>query len=795
MVGRDFAQNEAQGEDKDMRFMTTTFWAPALGALAIGLASPAQAQTTAPAAPAAPAAGTADQATDAPPAATAAASDIIVTATRRSERLQDVPIAVSAISESQIQARKIDNFAEIVKIAPGPTFVPVKGTSVITVQIRGQGTINDSPGLESPVGVYIDDIFYGTLASFDANLYDVSQVTVLRGPQGTTFGRNAVGGALTITNNIPEMGHASGRLSVTGEDYEGGRGGVEADGYLNVPLGDTLAGRLAFSVKRVGGYQHNLVTGNYLADNKVASVRGSLRWQPTADWDVVASLSYLRRTGFGDGPTIVGDGSLAASVRQRTGGDLHQVLLDDDGYTRRTILAALVNASFDTGKGKISSITGYRYLKSRLAEDADGGPNPVNFPSINTNDEWQISQEFRFASDLGGAFDFVAGAYFGYEDLNHKIGFGFDGRDANLYFSVLNAGLYTPGQVFEGQIENRSFGPYAEGKLKFTDQLSLTAGLRYSYERKTGYTQHIGSSPFQGGPYYQQLPANGDAVDSWHGWTPRVIAQYRPVKQSLFYASASRGFQGGGWSFNVRTPAAAATPLKAQTTWSYELGTKTDFFGRLLTLNVAAFRADTTDLQVRSQVNGVFQDSNAGKLRAQGVEVEAVLRPSQGLSFGLNYAYTDAKYLSFTGCTAGGLNCTGNQAPFTPKHDLTALFDYEASLASGASLAFHFDTKYASAYQVTPTGLGQRAVPLTERRNVANTSLTFTPAHGDWDVRIWARNLFDKQYATNGLQYNFYHLTRAEVAAAGGLGALDVERITVAPPRTIGATFTVRYGR
>lgn len=752
------------------------------------LAAPAVAQTG----PAAPPADTAAE--DAAPAERTNAGDIVVTATRRSERLRDVPIAVSAVDASVIQSRKIDNFSEIVKIAPGPTFVPVKGTSVITVQIRGQGTINDSPGLENPIGVYIDDIYYGTLASFDGNLFDVSQISVLRGPQGTTFGRNAVGGALQITSNMPQMGSRNGRMTVTGLAYDGGRAGFETDGFANLPLGDTVAARLAYSVKESGGYQHNLQTGHYLSDNRVAAIRGSLRWQPNAAWDVVLSASYLKRHGYGDGPTIIGDGALAAQVKQRTGGDLHKVLLDDDGSTRREMFTGILNIGYETGKGRISSITGYRWLKSNVLEDADGGPNPMNFPSFNNNKEWQVSQEFRFTSDLGGLFDFVAGVYAGYENLNHAIGFGFDGRDPNLYFSVLNAGQYTPGQVFEGQIENRSFGPYAEGKYKFTDKLSLTAGLRYSYERKTGYTQHIGSSPFQGGAYYQGLPASPGDIDSWHAWTPRVIAEYKPVKGSLLYASVSRGFQGGGWTFNVRTPLAARTPLKAQTTWSYEIGAKTDLFDRLLSLNIAAFRADTSDLQVRSQVNGVFQDSNAGKLRAQGVELEGVMRPTPDLSLGINYAYTDAHYERFTGCTAGGLDCSGNQAPFTPKHDFTALVDYTARLGGG-TLAFHADTKFASKYQLTATGGGQKAVPRTERKNVANASVTYTPENGIWDVRLWVRNLFDKQYVTNGLQYNFYHVSRAEVTAApGGLGGLDVERVTVAPPRTIGLTFSARFG-
>lgn len=736
---------------------------------------------------------------DAAPAVTpapeiSAIDDVIVTATRRSERLQDVPIAISAVGEEVIQTRKIDNFAEVVKIAPGPTFVPVKGTSVITVQIRGQGTINDSPGLENPTGVYIDDIYYSTLASFDANMFDVSQISVLRGPQGTTFGRNAVGGALQITNNIPEMGVFSGRISATASDFSGGESGVEADGYVNIPLGENLAARLAASTKDVGGYQHNLASGNYLSDNKVSAIRGSLRWQPNERLDVVASASWLDRDGYGDGPTIIGDGSVAASVAAATGGDLHKTVLDDDGSTDRRIFAGVLNISYDAGFGTFTSVTGYRWLDALLYEDADGGPNPMSHPSYNTNNEWQFSQEFRFASDFEGPFNFVAGLYFGYEDLNHKIAFGFDGRDPDLFFSVLNGGLYTPGQVFEGQIENRSVGPFIEGTYKLTDKLSFTAGLRYSYERKSGFTAHYGSSPFQGGAYYQELPGD-DGADSWDGWTPRFILKYEPAPNTMFYASASSGFQGGGWTFNVRTPLAARTPLDPQTTWSYEVGAKTDLFNRFATVNVAAFLADTENLQVRSQVNGVFQDSNAGELRAQGIELETVIRPISGLSIGVKYAYTDAFFRTFRGCTAGGVDCTGNPAPYTPLHDFTALVDYSYGFASGAILDLHFDTKFASEYELTPTQGGQKAVPLTEKKNIASGSIQYTAPSGMWDIRLWGRNLFDKEYVTNGLAYNFYHVTRDEVSAAGGLGFLDTERVTVAPPRQLGLTYTLRFGQ
>lgn len=735
-----------------------------------------------------PAAGAPAEA-QAPPA-----GDIIVTATRRAERLQTVPIAVSAVSSAQIESRRIDNFATITKIAPGATFVPVKGTSLITVQIRGQASINDATGLENPVAVYIDDLYYGTLASFDSNLFDVSQIAVLRGPQGTTFGRNAVAGALQITNNPAVIGETSGRISVTGMRIENGQGGAESDGYINLPIASNAAFRLAYSVKDDGGYQKNLYTGHYLSDNRVGSVRGSVAWEPTDKLRINASVAYTHRGGHGDGYVPYGAGAIAAQVRTASGGNLHETMLDDDGLTRRDIFAALVRAELETDAGTIASITGYRSLKARNNDDGDGTLLPLNFPSTNTNDEKQISQEFRFTSGWGGPLSLIAGVYASYEDLNHLIAFGFNGTYAQSYLSVLTGGAYLV-QTAESGIKNRSIGPYVEGKYKFTDNLSLTAGLRYAYERKSGFVSHVGSSPFYGGAYYQTLPGPDNKTDSWSSFTPRFILNYTPAHDVLFYASVSKGFQGGGWTMVKKTALDAENPLKAQTTWSYEIGTKATLFDRLLTVNLAAFRADTSDLQVRSLVGGVLNDSNAGQQRVEGVETEITLRPAHGVSLGVNYAYLDSRYRSFPGCAAGGVDCTGNQTPFVSKNDLTLLADVEHTFANDAKLAFHFDTQFASPYQLVATNAQQSTVPMTKRNNVANASLTYTFPGGAFDVRLWARNLFDKQYISNALAYNFYLMSPAEVSAAGGLGKSDAQRLTVAPSRVVGLTATMRFGK
>ena len=721
-----------------------------------------------------------------------AVEEIVVTATRRAERLQDVPIAVSAVNAEQIQAQRIDNFASMTRITPGPTFVPVKGTSTTTFQIRGKSTTNDAPGLETPVGVYIDDIYYGTVASFDTNLFDVQQVAILRGPQGTTFGRNAVGGAVQITSNPAQLGRNDGRITMTGLVNDAGQPGIETDGYFNVALNENLAARFAYGIKNNGGYQKNLTTGHYLDDNKVQSVRGSLAWQASDSLKVSASASYTHRGGYGSGAVIVGPGALAAQVQAANGGDLHKTLLDTDGSTRRDLFAGILKLDYETGIGTITSITGYRWMDAAFIEDADGGPLPLNTPSINYNNESQISEEVRFTSNWGGPFSLLAGVYVGYENLYKGIQFNFDGTYPESYLSVLTKGALAS-QLVEGRIHNFSVGPFVEGKYKLTDQLSLTAGVRYAYEKKDGYTRHTGSSPFYGAPFFTEL-GKGGATNSWSAFTPRFILDYKPARDISFYASASKGFQGGGWVLTAPNEIKAQVPLKAETTWSYEIGTKSSFFNNLLTANIAAYIADTKNLQVRSLVDGVLTDSNAGSERVKGVEVETKLNPVQGLSIGANYAYTDAYYSTFQGCAAGGADCSGNQVPFTPKHAFTAMLDYTKELDSGARITFHFDDKWASAYQLVATNANQIGVPYTKQKNVGNVSISYSPPSGAWDIRLWSTNVFNKTYAANGLNYYFYQLSPSEVAATPA-AQRDVERLAIAPSRVIGITLNARFGQ
>ena len=216
-----------------------------------------------------------------------------------------------------------------------------------------------------------------------------------------------------------------------------------------------------------GGYQHNLVTGNYLADNKIGSLRGSMVYQPTGDFKVTAIASYSDRNNKGDGPHLYGQGALAANEFAASP-SFHDVMVDDEGSTKRKISSAILRVENNTSWGNFTSITGYRHLDASYAEDSDGGPLPLNFPSVNYNKETQFSQEVRLTSPKGRQLEYVAGAYLGYEKLSHSIQFNFNGTIPSSYLSVLTAGKLQT-QLVSGDVHTTSFGPYAEGKWHFSE--------------------------------------------------------------------------------------------------------------------------------------------------------------------------------------------------------------------------------------------------------------------------------------------------------------------------------------
>jgi iron complex outermembrane receptor protein len=729
-------------------------------------------------------AATAAPAAEAPAAASAAGggtsdSEVVVTATRRKELVQEVPISITALTPKMITADRIQNFADVFTKVAGANFIPIKGSSQSTPNIRGQASSNESPALDVPVGMFIDDVYYGGPASYSSDFFDLAQIAVLKGPQGTTFGRNVVGGAIQVTSQKPQFGDDHGMISVTGGNYND----METRGFINHQISDQLAGRLAFSVKDRDGYDYNVVTNTRINDEKVGSVRGSLTYKPTDTVDVTAIVGYTHQNNYGDAPKYVGPGSLTAS--QST--DPHTVYLDENGINRRDIFSSVLNIGWTTPLGLVSSITGYHTLKGLWRDDVDARPTPIFWPSNNVNNEASLSQEFRLVSPSGKRIEYVLGLYGSLDHNKKDLTLTANGCDVTLQFNTINTAggnpCYRPASLNQG-IHVGTIAPYGEVKWNITDQVALTVGGRYTYITKEGYTNHINSSFSYGAAYAAKLDASFDA------FTPRAVLQWKPRTDSILFASVAQGFKSGGFTESATSQTRAQTPLLPETSTSYEIGTKNEFFDRRVTVNLTFYDALTKNLQTKSLIGTLFVETNAGEAEVKGAELELSVRPFHGLQLGTNYAYTDARYKSFPNCTAGGVSCTGNQIPDTPRNDVLFYGQYNVDMVGGAGLEFRGDIKFTDPFYSEPTNKQDvYARPLTKISGLVNGSVIYHPAKGDWDLQLWGKNLTDKNYVVFANNYYFFADTKADFAA----GITDVDRVIFAPPRTFGVTLNYRF--
>lgn len=705
-------------------------------------------------------------------------SDIVVTATRREENLRDVAIAITALSGEAVKEARITNFADVPALVPGATFVSPKGPSTASITIRGQTQTNDSPHLDIPVAVFQDDIYFGTLASFAADFFDIQQLAILRGPQGTTFGRNVVGGALQITSNFAKVGETNGEINVTLSHFDTAKDpGIDTQGFVNLTTGTNTAFRLGYSAKLIGGYNHNRTTGTYLSKQKSLALRPTFTWEASDRLTVKFLGQYFHEDGLPAGYRSVGQGTVQAAcdaIRKNAWDVCHDV----DGHNKRTIWLGQIRADLDLGSADLTSITSYRYLDTSYVDDGDSSPLPANSDSLNASHEKQVSQEIRVASSGDSKFQYVGGAYVSYENLQKVIRFAFNGTLPGSRLGTLTGGQLQR-QTVTGISKVTSAAAFLEGKYNFTDQLAVTVGGRYTIEHKTGSTVHDGTSVFYG-PAYSVT----DLRDTWRAFTPRAVLEFKPRPGLLVYGSVSRGFKGGGWSLTATSPTLARVPLKPEHSTSFELGTKARFFD-MLDINLAAYHAETTNLQVRSLVNGVLIDTNAGKLRVKGVEAEMALQVTPELRLTTNYAYTDAIYASFKGCAAGGVDCTGNPGQYTPKHDVTVGANYRVDVGDG-ELNFNATAQWASAFPVGPLENQPIAEALTDKNGFINASIGYTFPDRATRILVWGRNLTNKWSFTSAANYSFYFVSQAEFAA----GAREVDRGPINPPRQLGITLT-----
>lgn len=613
--------------------------------------------------------------------------EIIVTAQRREERVQDIPIAISAFTSQELATRGVTNALEVTQFVPN--LVGLNNTGLGTANayyLRGLGSSETIATFDPPVGTYVDEIYLSRQNANNLSLFDVERVEVLRGPQGTLFGRNTTGGAINLILREPgkdvrgyaEVGYGSYRTKV-------GRASID------VPFNESLAVKLSGFWQDDRGYVKNTTTGERLNDSDGWGLRLGVRAELGAAARWIGSYTRVNA----DGENILNvdcdpsdatncDGRFATTGLTERGRPFENLMVNrkrNYGLGNRTD-TDILSSNFQFGESslRLNVITGYVNLVQRYALDFSDGhgfpsisdprPAPVGFTRggfsiVNDGVAEQFTQEIKLTGQLfDGAVDFVAGAYYFREDNKtdfgdvFSLGFlpGFPPPDG---FALLLAD-----RILRNSTDAKA--GYAQGDFNVTDQIKLTAGVRYTDETKKfsvsdnrpvvgamgGLTTCFGPGQFAPSPCLsnENLSVSGRPIPRRQNvkiWTPRFAATYEPNESLLFFGSATRGFKSGGWNARGTSPD-QLLPFGPEKVWSYEAGFKSELFKRRLRVNVTAYLADVAGLQVPAAINtatGVtFITRNFTDYQNKGLEIELTARPFAGLNLFAAAGLQDDKY-------------------------------------------------------------------------------------------------------------------------------------------------------
>ena len=738
-----------------------------LAGTAIALAAPAFAQDAASASVETAAAAQNEAAQTA--AAPQDSGEIVVTARRRAESLQDVPIAVTAYSGEQLEAQGALDITDISDTTPNVTLETSRGTNTtLTAFIRGVGQQDPVAGFEAGVGLYLDDVYLNRPQAAVLDIYDVERIEVLRGPQGTLYGRNTIGGAIKyVTRRLPNRTTANLRANL-GTDNQ-----ADLIASASTPLADGV--RIGAAFARLGreGFGENLVTGASNYNKDIFAVRGTVEIEPTSALSIRVSGDYTD------------DQSSARNGHRLIPGQLTGAPVLDNVYDTRAGLISpeqqvrayggAVHAELRLSDTMtVKNIAAYRKDKSFAPIDFDSLPAAdVDVPAIYKNK--QFSNELQLLYE-GSRIQGVAGFY--YLDANaHNVFDVILATTSPVALPGLTAATF-------GDVDTKTWAAFADLTYKFTDQFSLALGGRYTVDKRDATVIRAnylnGPSPALGGNGVQlgALTSNFEGEKTFKEFTPRASLTFQPNDQNTLYVSYSKGFKGGG--FDPRGLSTAAPDLNGDGTrsadeifdyflfepekvTSYEAGYKASLFDRRLRLALAGFVAKYRDVQVPGSVGAVVNGiptfvgvtTNAGKASFKGIETELVAAIHRGADYRLNFTgtlgYLDAQYDEFITNVPG----TGpvDVADFrriqnTPRWTASGTFDYSAPLNDGelsASTTLSYRSKTFQ-FETPSPFLDQKGYALVDAHLVWQSE-------GGVSLGLHGKNLLDKQYKTSGYQF------------------------------------------
>ena len=703
--------------------------------------------------------------------------EIIVTAQKREESAQEIPISVAAFTGESFGRLGVSNITSVNGIAPN-IVLQTEGLvpNVPMFSIRGMSHSDPDPNSDPKTSTIIDGVYVPFAAATMLDMFDIDRVEILRGPQGTLFGKNNLAGTISVISSRP-TGEFGGKLSASaGENgLQHYKFKVNSDTFAN----DTLSAKLAGSYREYDGYTKNITTGNELDGQKVYSFRGAIKYEPSDTFDATLIADYTDDKFTGPGGHSVGVPEIQ--------GDVYKAALNFDPKTETDSTGATLEANWDIEVGTLTSVIGYRNLNYDNHGDFDGTPYagipPQQALDVNRNfDGDNSSIELRFASTAwNDSLDYVTGVYYSEDDWTQVNDVG--------VFQTPSIGSYGTNKQ-----HSKSYAAFAQGDLTFLQDWTLTLGGRYTKDEKT---YSLESAPVTNGVVGPAFFVKKN--DDWDHFSPRVAVEYRFNDDVMTYASVSDGYKGGGYNSRATTPELVG-PYDEEKVTAYEVGIKSDWLDGKMRLNAAAFYNDYKDLQTAVQRPGLVRaesiTTNVAGAEISGFEVELTIIPMDNLQIGVNLGILDSKYTDFCDDTEGTSaympsNCGGFEIEVSPGQWLIAedqtnldlanapdtsaslLIDYDIPLSMG-TLSLHGDWRYTDKYNTW--GRSNDKDFYRDAVTLFNAHITFTDSNERYGISLFGRNLTDEEV----------------MSGAVATGANPITQF-YQPPREVGVELTYNF--
>jgi len=691
--------------------------------------------------------------------------EIIVTATKRKASLQDIPLSVSVVTGDFIAETNLNRMEELAPYVPN--FSITEGAESTFIEIRGLGS-GGNFGFEQSVGMFIDGVFYGRDRQFRAPFLDIERVEILRGPQGTLFGKNTISGAVNITTAKPGEEFEA-RTSI---EYEPKYESLTTLGILSVPLSEKFGVRFAFKRSEIGGFLHNTLLDADDNDRKETVGRASFAWHPSDNLTIEGKFEISEFQKHGENLQVIRIGPGLLPLYQAFDANFDGV--NDDTTSKSTEFtdtdakSAVLSIEYRKNGYAFNSITGYSSYNALDDRDVDWSPIDFLREPI-TQDFEQFSQEFRLTSPVSETFDYIVGVYGQTNSLDYQ-------RLSSLELGIL--GFPAP---FDINVSSKnsldqsadSFSAFAQGTWHLAENWNLTAGVRYSHESKTGeqaecYT-NVGDfnclDPLVNPTTFAISQAGFDIIGFFphetrtkrteNNFSPSANLQWDVTEDVMLYASVNTGFKGGG--FNAADRAGNNPEFEDESALAFEIGGKTTLLNGAAQLNFALFRTNYDDLQVSSFVSTAFIVGNAAKATVQGIELDGVWQMTEKLRMSGSFAFLDAEYDEYigAGCSyaqenLGEPGCSANGTRDISGRDITGVnlsgslrLDYTQPVSRNLNLRASVDINYSEApfVEPDPDSYGSYAI--------LNGRLELMQNNKGWSVALIGKNLTNQRFLSN----------------------------------------------